>query len=86
MEVLSPITWTTHEGTRRWSFGLYENIKVCWLKTVSREYGTNFNLCNPSDGNQVMSDRILNQFGVAFGVKHFHDAVFVKGHGAGGKI
>ena len=39
-----------------------------------------------SDRNQMVSDRILHQFGIALGVKNFHDAVFVKGHGASCKV
>jgi len=48
--------------------------------------GQNLNCTIRSDRNQMVSDRILHQFGVALGVKNFHDAVFVKGHGASCKV
>ncbi len=39
-----------------------------------------------SCSNQMLSDRILNQFGIALDVKHFHDAVFVKCDGSGRNV
>ena len=48
--------------------------------------GQNLNCTIRSDRNQMVSDRILHQFGIALGVKNFHDAVFVKGHGASCKV
>jgi hypothetical protein len=46
----------------------------------------NLNCTIRSDRNQMVSDRILHQFGIALGVKNFHDAVFVKSHGASCKV
>lgn len=37
-----------------------------------------FGLCS----DQMVPDCILDQFSIALGVQYFHDAVFVKGHGA----
>ena len=37
---------------------------------------------NDLRSHHVVPNGVLNQFGVAFGAKHFHDPVLVVGHGS----
>ena len=40
----------------------------------------------PSSSNQMLSNCILNQFGIVLDIKHFHDAVLVKCDGSGRNV
>ena len=40
----------------------------------------------PSSSNQMLSNCILNQFGIALDIEHFHDAVLVKRNSSGGNV